>query len=236
MAVESTVTAAALLLTTSTPYPSKTPLPSPAEKPGPAPTPIPLKAPAEDAAGKIYSSTVDEPGAKADLSYLEVDGTGQVVKNSPLFAEAIPEGNIFASPDGTRLAIMGAWWAGNLFDISTGKLEPFYGRLGSVLFFNWFPDNQRIIFCDELGNLLLADPVSGKYTRLGTFENGTKDGAAVSPDGLKVVYSTRTDNPSAMAVWMVDSDGRNAHMLFSGSGTNFAWSPDGKHIVFLGDG
>ncbi len=58
-----------------------------------------------------------------------------------------------------------------------------------------------------------------------------------SPDGAKLLYWNHAQG--RWDIWVVDADGRNARSLTQGQeGENRspAWSPDGTHIAFLGDG
>ncbi len=233
-----TATAGTTPWVTKTPYLSYTPYPTPAERSETKNTPLPLKALAKDAAGRILYIKSSENGKKISLSFLDVDSKVQIKNEGSLVPDIFPTGELFPSPNGMRLAVVGAWGAGSVYDISNGKLEPFSAFIQPKLFFNWYPDNRRVLILGDSGYLYIVDPLSGDYTSLGTPEIGFIDGAVSSPDGLKVVYSYRKDDFSNKEVWIVNADGTDAQLLFSspGSITNFSWSPDGKYIAFFGSG
>jgi len=54
-----------------------------------------------------------------------------------------------------------------------------------------------------------------------------------SPDGRRIVFANRVgDGPTS--IWMVNSDGLNPHLVYTGSGEIVAvtWSPDGEKIAY----
>jgi Tol biopolymer transport system component len=145
------------------------------------------------------------------------------------------EGVVFPSPDASRLAIMDNWGSTVIVDILTGVVDP-VRRIEH--FFNWFPDNQQVLGRVNGGSLWLVNPANRERTPLGVVDYGIIDGAAASPDGKIVVYSHRYDSWTPSEVWIVNSDGREASLLFNDAGTpsRFSWSPDGKTVAFYGDG
>jgi len=72
-------------------------------------------------------------------------------------------------------------------------------------------------------------------------EAQTASGAALSPDGQRVVYEvSRTnwkDNAFERDLWIADRDGQHAHLLTAQvkSSTGARWSPDGRWIAFASD-
>lgn len=131
------------------------------------------------------------------------------------------------------------WGNGIVFNTITGKIELPHPDVGFHMekFFSWFPDNKRVLIQANMGSLWLADSLSGKYIILAVPGYGSVDGAAASPDGKSIIYSL-SGGISEPSIWKVNADGRNAQLLFELAGrvSFFSWSPDGKQIVFLGDG
>jgi Tol biopolymer transport system component len=221
--------------------PTFTPFPSPTLRPGPTDTPLPLVEPAQDASGIIRYLVLGEAGTAALVSQ-SVDALGLVkgVPEQKVLSEAIPRERFSASPNGRYLAVISYWeggFAGRLADTVSGQYFPFYETIAMGVFYGWHPDNERILMRSDGGSLWLANPISGDFTTIVIPDYGSIYGGTVSPDGKQVVYSydRGLDSPSAQ-VRIVNSDGRDDHLILEGSGVYFAWSPDGKRIAFQGGG
>lgn len=54
-----------------------------------------------------------------------------------------------------------------------------------------------------------------------------------SPDGRRVVFANRAGN-GPTSIWMVNADGLNPHLVYTGNGdiVAVAWSPDGERIAY----
>ena len=99
----------------------------------------------------------------------------------------------------------------------------------------WHPDSQHVLFWffnnDELW---LVNVETGEYTVL-AFTGGPVQGAAVSPDGQRIVYADRSAKTQE-TIWLVSINGGDARPLID-SGTLlyvFGWLPDGKYILYAG--
>ena len=224
------------------PAPTFTPFPSPTLRPGATDTPLPLVEAAQDASGVIRYLVTDETGS-ASLVSLPVDALGMAKGASEqivLNAEIPPDQGTIPSPDGRYLAILSygeGGFAGRLVETATGGLYPFFETIAMGVFYDWHPDNERILMRSHTGSLWLANPISGDLTAIVIPDYGSIYGGAVSPDGKQVVYSydRGLDSPGVQ-VRIVNSDGRDDHLIVESNGVYFAWSPDGKRIAFQGDG
>ncbi len=101
------------------------------------------------------------------------------------------------------------------------------------------PDGYMVLFASNRGGafdlylmLLKTDILTQVTTDLGGVSS-----ASFSPDGLQIAFSNSTDGKPA-AIWLVDRDGKNAHMLYKGTGNIVSpvWSPNGKSIAFAMSG
>jgi Tol biopolymer transport system component len=218
-----------------------TPFPSPTLSPGASATQIPLIQPAKDASGTLLYLALEEYGA-VGLDALQVDTSGAAKGQPARISENAVEGTIFPSPDCNLLAIIDSWGSGAILDTRTGKNFPLAEGINSEEFFNWFPDNRRVLVKVYGSALWLVDPILGpyqsSYTPLAVPGYGGITGAAASPDGKYVIYSHQDDFNSLSKVWLVDSNGRNAKQVaeFQGTVTQLTWSPDGQTIAFFEDG
>ena len=95
-----------------------------------------------------------------------------------------------------------------------------------------FTRNNRIWFTnpDGSGPAQQLTQISGRDVT-GTWLD---DQAVKSPNGRKIVFTRRSKASGSGQLWVIDSDGRNAKQLTSGTGDNdaAAWSRDGTKIAF----
>jgi Tol biopolymer transport system component len=145
----------------------------------------------------------------------------------------------FASPDGHYLAIPQATPNGMvrpfILDLESGRLWPVFdpGSWIEGTFHDWHPDSRHILFSSDYtldAGLWLADIETGEYSVLAGLGWAVNGGAAVSPDGTRVVY---TDGGET---WLVILDGSQREQLDLQGGYVRGWSPDGNWILSGGGG
>lgn len=229
---------------TSTPWvtilwPTFTPQPTPTRRPGPTATPFPLRGPAADAAGTIlYQADV--------MMALPVDEQGRpVAEPQPL--PLSPDLSWMlgpASPDGRYLIVIRPVEPAGIpyvFDMDTHQAWPLlrgHPRQQYIIGrpIAWHPDARQLLFWMENNEeLWLVDAETGQYTVLALSARGP-DGAAISPDGQRVVYVNRSFAHNTMMV--VSAAGGDARPLLDMGAISqvYGWSPDGAHILCYGGG
>jgi Tol biopolymer transport system component len=221
-----------------------TPFPSPTMRLGPTETPLPLVGPAPDASGVIRYLAAGEAGTSLLVSQpVDTLGLAKSALQRQLFsAEISLEDVVHPAPDGRYMAVLSyseGGFSGELLDVISGVMIPFFSNINLGVFYNWFPDGQRILMRSDERGLWLADPITGKYIALVVPDYGSVFGGTASPDGKFVVYSYHRGVDSQLSqVRVVNSDGRDDRLILeSGSPpTHFAWSPDSKKIALLYDG
>lgn len=165
------------------------------------------------------------------------------------------ETNAVVSPDGSSLAFQ--VFKNGQYDLWT--LDPKTGRnLVQVTNHSandvepaWYSDNKSIVFCsDRLGSYSLwrqKASGSGGTTMITRGGDMIDTQPAVSPDGSRIVYTSRPRVPDEevrvetvdaliriikrpLSIWMVDPSGSNLTQF--GEGVKPVWSPDAKRIAF----
>ncbi len=219
-------------------FPTFTPYPTSTERPGPSLTPIPPMPTARDAAGQILYLTGLE-GQPKTLYALAVDPDGNPTGSIHRIAGNlhVPDGSVYRSPDAGKLLFQGDWGVTDILDISTLSLLSVNDISDIEDFYGWHADNLHLLIRRNDGGLWMIDLVEKQHTPLAVSFYGRVQGAAASPDGKRVIYTIDYGFSAPAEVWMINADGRDAHLLFKEIlATNLAWSPDGKQIAFLGDG
>ncbi|WP_172797904.1 PD40 domain-containing protein [Longilinea arvoryzae] len=222
-------------LPTRTPYPI-TPAPTLTLVPGPSPTPLPLIQPARDASGKIYYFTGEDDKSQSTIYAIDVDSGGKMNPSPAVVSieDSLNDQTIFPSPDGALVAIVGPWGTVSIYNVEKGEFEntTLPPASGEGKFYSWFPDSRRIL--NGAGSLILKDPFTTNRTYLAMPGYGQVIAAAASPDGRYVVYSFDTDILYPKGLWIVNTNGQDAHLLVEDiEPYNISWSPDLKRIAFF---
>jgi len=102
----------------------------------------------------------------------------------------------------------------------------FAGRNGDLLF-----AKQRYAQPAGLDDIYAIRPGAASARRL-TRTKSDDSGPAASPDGRLVAYTRMFPAPPRSQIWTMRKDG--SHRRFVARGSQPAWSPNGKRIVFVG--
>ncbi len=80
------------------------------------------------------------------------------------------------------------------------------------------------------GEIWMIRPDGGYLVQV-TWDGGNKGCPSVSPDGLRIAYTTERD-----ALWVMDWDGKNKVQLCSNATADrTSWSPDGTRVAYVND-
>jgi Tol biopolymer transport system component len=135
------------------------------------------------------------------------------------------------SPDGTTIAFQSSrdfipgvreW---SLFSVSIRSrrvTEILPDGTNNDLEPNWSPDGTRLVFIRTLG---IGDYRIYTVNPDGSSEQEVLSGVSAflpawSPDGTEIAFTT-----AGGGLWVMNADGSNPHMIFSGQAVGFTWEP-----------
>ncbi|MBK7613768.1 MAG: PD40 domain-containing protein [Vitreoscilla sp.] len=199
---------------------------------------------------------------------IAADGTGYAVHtDNPPVEQCVPDGSSTIcgpaqsatddspalSPDGTRLLFSRPDALGTPDGIMLARangsgvteLSNAQGRDIDTAP-SWSPDGLRYAYVRMayLNNayrpaLFVRDIGGSAAVSLASFQDGSLNGTAWSPDGKTIAYARRSASGSG-GIYLVAADGSSAASLLVSDSraqlTPSAWSPDGAKIAFGGDG
>ncbi|MAT41258.1 MAG: hypothetical protein CL609_02875 [Anaerolineaceae bacterium] len=225
-----------VVIRTITPVPV-TPLPTLTLKPEGKTTLIPIQLPKEDPSGTIFFVAKSSKDVETEIYSVSIDKDGKVIDSIRTLSEIefIPNPKIYPSPDSKRIAIVGEWGNIVFYNLENQQYEETRLSLGTEgLFFNWFPDNEKILF--RSFSLAFGDIYGNQLTTLVVPEYGEITGAVASPDGQYVLYAYSYHEIHLDGLYRIDSTGQNEKLLVKDTNPKFiTWSPDGKTIAYLSD-
>ena len=148
------------------------------------------------------------------------------------------------SPDGSRILFVSHRDGGyGLYSMRTDGTDVRQFTVSGTDNFDpvWSPDRTRILFTSDRDgdDELFVMNSDGSNERQLTDNDTDEIGPAWSPDGTRVVFTTVSEARYQASVIRLDSDeSPPAVELLTGPNIqawDLAWSPDGKHILFIGD-
>jgi Tol biopolymer transport system component len=100
------------------------------------------------------------------------------------------------------------------------------------------PDGSSVVYSQfreadvyEIYELSIADGTARRLTdRLGVLT-----GPEISPDGASIAFMRWTPSADQYQIWIMERDGSNPRRVFSGTGWDPTWSPDGQQILLASD-
>jgi WD40 repeat protein len=185
--------------------------------------------PAVSPDGEWLAFDSDRDGTRSVyLAHLDASGANKISGNG---YAAVPRW----SPDGRYIAFIKAdpgrphVWNVWVEEVSTGTLtQVSHHRVGQAWGASWFPDSRRLAYSVE-DALRIVDLRTGRSRVVRTPRPGhLVRTPAVSPDGSRIVFQVYKDG-----VWLLDlRAGKSTRVLDDRSAEEFAWSPDGRRIVY----
>lgn len=244
-------------LPTPSPQPtSPFPTPTPWEPPMPpvqTPTPLPLVPAARNPAGTLayrgnsfQGRSVDGRGSVAQVAQrLDLQPLVEVAPGYDYFAHF---DRLVPAPRGKYAVAVAATEAGDVVDIvdlETGQSRWLHwlnaeGEPVSAegVFYGWHPNGYEFLFREDNApdhGLWLVDARTGEHKLIAQQPTWDISGAAISPDGQRLVYATNTFDVHQM--WAANADGSEPRLLLESDIIVYvySWSPDGRYLLYVGE-
>jgi len=105
-------------------------------------------------------------------------------------------------------------------------------------FLGWHPNGYEVLFWEDnapdLG-LWLIDVRTSAHRLIAQPPTLNVSGAAISPDGQRLIYGTNTFD--VHQIWTANADGSEPRLLLESNTVVyvFSWSPDGRYLLYTGE-
>ena len=235
----------------TSPFPTRTPWIPPTPQ-VPASTPLALPLASSNPAGELLfrgasfqSIGIDEKG--------KVESTSQVFDIQPdtdfILGYDYPQFDcFFPSPGGGYVVAVAEVETGEIvivIDSKTRESSVIYwsnneGKVNIAIgfFYGWHPNGYEFLFradnSSEQG-LWLVDAATSQHRLIAQPLTLDISGAAVSPDGQRLVYATNTFD--VHQIWTANVDGSEPRLLLESNTIVYvySWSPDGRYLLYVGE-
>lgn len=106
------------------------------------------------------------------------------------------------------------------------------------IFYGWHPNGYEFLFREDNApdrGLWLVDARAGEHRLVAQPPTVDVSGAAISPDGQRLVYATNTFD--VHQIWMANAGGGEPRLLLESDTIVyvFSWSPDGRYLLYVGE-
>jgi len=166
--------------------------------------------------------------------------------STPIVASPGADGGPRWSPDGRWIAFTSARTGqGDIYLLDTRQMEVAPRRLtdaptSSELYLSWSPDGRRLAYVGHSAdgdNVYLMDDVANPRPVLLTRWSHTQTRPSFSPDGRSLAFYSNHTDPARFDLYIMSPGGTPQliaqRVVLDGSGP--AWTPDGRHLVFVLD-
>lgn len=217
------------------------------------PTPLPLVPAARNPAGTLayrgnsfQGRSVDGRGSVAQVAQrLDLQPLVEVAPGYDYFAHF---DRLVPAPRGKYAVAVAATEAGDVVDIvdlETGQSRWLHwlnaeGEPVSAegVFYGWHPNGYEFLFREDNApdhGLWLVDARTGEHKLIAQQPTWDISGAAISPDGQRLVYATNTFDVHQM--WAANADGSEPRLLLESDIIVYvySWSPDGRYLLYVGE-
>jgi TolB protein len=186
----------------------------------------------------LVGSVESTPDFEATLQVLVAEATSSSIPETPepTSPDGTPSGHIvftcqiYRYQSSEQICIMNADGSDQHQLTQEAAIRHYYPSLapdgGSVVYSQYREDNVY-----EIYELSLADGTTRRMTN----KLGVLTGPEISPDGSSIAFMRWTTASDQYQIWMMDRSGDNPRRLFSGTGWDPTWSPDGSQILFASD-
>jgi len=236
----------------TSPFPTPTPWKPPAP-PAQTPTPLPLLLPARNPAGTLVYWATSFQGRSVDRGG-NVALVGRrldfhpPIKVAPAYDYFAAFDRLVPAPRGRYIVAVAATEAGDVVDIidlETGHSRGLYWLNASGepvraegVFYGWHPNGYEFLFREDNApdrGLWLVDARTGEHRLVAQPLTVDISGAAISPDGQRLVYATNTWE--VHQIWAANADGSEPRLLLESNVVVyiFSWSPDGHYLLYVGE-
>ncbi|MEJ5312436.1 MAG: hypothetical protein WHX52_21945 [Anaerolineae bacterium] len=152
------------------------------------------------------------------------------------------------APRGKYAVAVAATEAGDvvaIVDLETGQSRWLYwsnaesepvGAEG--VFYGWHPNGYEFLFREDNApdqGLWLVDARTGEHQLVAQPPTVDVSGAAISPDGQRLIYATNTFDMHQ--IWAANADGSGPRLLLESDIIVYvySWSPDGRYLLYVGE-
>ncbi|MEJ5312435.1 MAG: hypothetical protein WHX52_21940 [Anaerolineae bacterium] len=204
------------------------------------PTPLPLLETANSPRGVIYFAVFSAPGMPPEepkLLQVSIDEQGQLLN--------VPSSFTWTSADDTQMSVgrlgispSGAYLT-SVYDTEEGEaviiVDLMAARKTAYIYggqlFGWHPNGHELLFEQQTEanpGLWLVEASTGEYRLLAqpaALSYTNLSGAAISPDGQALAYCIG-------GIWLANADGSEPRQVLDSAAAVFAWSPDGRYLLY----